>query len=234
MKPKILFIEDELDLGKVVKQYLEISEFDVDWQLNGKAALEQFKQHKSEYQILLIDVSMPEMDGFEFAEKVINMEPNIPFLFLTARNEKADRLRGLKIGADDYISKPFDIDEVVLRIKNIIKRNNFQVSEPVNRPVIERGDVSFYKDSLQLFIAGQKEITLTPREAELLDHLFKNENRILKRENILTQLWGENDYFLGRSLDVFVSRLRKHLNRSNYVSINNIYGVGFVFTVKES
>src|ERR1700712_4604449 len=141
MKPKILLVEDELDLGKVVKQYLEISDFEVDWELNGKAALEQFKRHKNEYQILLIDVSMPEMDGFEFAERVVNIEPNIPFLFLTARNEKADRLHGLKIGADDYISKPFDIDEVVLRIKNIIKRNNFQGSEPINRPVIERGDV---------------------------------------------------------------------------------------------
>lgn len=234
MKTKILLVEDELDLGKVVKQYLEISDFEVDWMLNGKTALEQFKLHRNEYHILLIDVSMPEMDGFEFATRVVKIDPNIPFLFLTARNEREDRLQGLKIGADDYISKPFDIDEVVLRIRNIIKRNNSQGNgEPFSRPVIERGDVSFYKDSLQLFIAGQNEITLTPREAELLEHLFKNENRILKRENILTQLWGENDYFLGRSLDVFVSRLRKHLSRSKHISINNVYGVGFVFTVKE-
>jgi DNA-binding response OmpR family regulator len=227
MKPKILLVEDEIDLGNVVKQYLEISDFEVDWMLDGKMAFEQLKAHHPKYQIALIDVSMPEMDGFELAEKMVRSGFNLPFLFLTARNERKDRLHGLKIGADDYISKPFDVDELVLRIKNIIKRN--AGPEPVNRSLVTLGDVQFYKDSLKLVIAGQKEIILTPREAELLDYLFRNENRILKREEILTQLWGENDYFLGRSLDVFISRLRKHLNVSSCISIDNVYGVGFVF-----
>jgi len=111
----------------------------------------------------------------------------------------------------------------VLRIKNIIKRN--AGAELVNRSLVTLGDVQFYKDSLKLVIAGRKEIILTPREAELLNYLFCNENRILKREEILTQLWEKNDYFLGRSLDVFVSRLRKHLNASNCISIDNVYGV---------
>jgi DNA-binding response OmpR family regulator len=230
MKTSILLVEDEIDLGNVVKQYLEIMDFEVDWKLNGKLALEHFILHKNKYDILLIDVSMPEMDGFELANHILKINKHTPFLFLTARNEKKDRLHGLKIGADDYISKPFDVDELVLRIKNIIKRNGKPEAE--SRSLITSGDVRFLKDSLKLFIRDQKEITLTPRESELLEYLFKNENRILKREEILNQLWGEDDYFLGRSLDVFISRLRKYLSKSNCISINNVYGVGFVFNVK--
>ncbi|MHA4810660.1 response regulator transcription factor [Flavitalea flava] len=230
MAPKILLIEDEIDLGNVVKQYLEIVGFEVDWAQNGRIALECLEKNPQKYQIALIDVSMPEMDGFELAGRIVKTGMNLPFLFLTARNEKSDRMHGLKIGADDYISKPFDVDELVLRIRNIIKRSTNV--DNINRSLIVRGDVQFNKDSLKLFIRGQKEITLTPREAELLGYLFNHENRILKREEILTQLWGENDYFLGRSLDVFISRLRKHLNLSSCISINNVYGVGFIFNVE--
>lgn len=234
MKPRILLVEDETDLGNVVRQYLEIMDFEVDWCRNGKAALEKFQQYPAVYSILLIDVSMPEMDGFELATLILKINPKIPFLFLTARNEKADRLNGLKIGADDYITKPFDIDELVLRIRNIIRRNNQSAGppEPAQRSLIERGDVKFHKDTLQLVIGRESPITLTPRESELLEFLFSNENRVLKREEILTRLWGENDYFLGRSLDVFISRLRKHLNKSFHISITNVYGVGFVFNVQ--
>jgi DNA-binding response OmpR family regulator len=230
MKSRILLVEDEIDLGNVVKQYLEIMDFEVDWSKDGKAALSQFQANYGRYDILLIDVSMPEMDGFELANKIMKLNQQVPYLFLTARNERSDRLYGLKIGADDYITKPFDIDELVLRIKNIIKRNSSH-SEASNRTIIERGDVKFHKDTLKLIIGSHAAIILTPREAELLEFLFNNENRILKREEILTRLWGENDYFLGRSLDVFISRLRKHLNRSNNISITNVYGVGFVFNV---
>ncbi len=230
MKTRILLVEDEKDLGNVVKQYLEIMDFSVAWMHNGKSALEYFKVNKHSIDILLIDVSMPEMDGFDLANHIVKINKEMPFLFLTARNEKSDRLRGLKIGADDYIIKPFDIDELVLRIKNIMRRNS--KAEIPDRAIIKRGDVRFLKDSLQLFIKDQKEISLTPRESELLDYLFKNENLILKREEILNQLWGEDDYFLGRSLDVFISRLRKHLSKSDHISINNVYGVGFVFSVK--
>lgn len=223
-------IEDEKDLGNVVRQYLEISDFEVDWVMNGRAAYDKVKAQGDQYQIALIDVSMPEMDGFELAEKIVRLGLKLPFLFLTARNERTDRLHGLQLGADDYISKPFDVDELVLRIRNIIKRNAGPVD--MNRSVIVRGDVQFYKDSLKLVIGSRKEIVLTPREAELLNYLFSNENRILKREEILVQLWGANDYFLGRSLDVFISRLRKHLSASEVISIDNVYGVGFVFNVR--
>jgi DNA-binding response OmpR family regulator len=232
MKSKILLVEDEVDLGNVVKQYLEMSDFDVDLFLNGRTAFEQLKAGREKYQMALIDVSMPEMDGFELADRIIEMGIRLPFLFLTARNERADRLHGLEIGADDYISKPFDVDELVLRMINIIKRSTNNVA--TDPSLIERGDVRFYKDSLKLLIEGEEEIILTPKESELLDFLFRNENRILKREEILTRLWGENDYFLGRSLDVFISRLRKYLNKSHCIRINNVYGVGFVFNISNS
>lgn len=233
MKTKVLLVEDEVDLGNVVKQYLEISDFEVDWLQNGKLAYEQIKKDPRYYHIVLIDVSMPEMDGFELAEKIVSLGHDIAFLFLTARNEKSDRLHGLKLGADDYISKPFDVDELVLRIRNIIRR--IPAATPATgRAAIIRGDIQFYKDTLKLHIGRQKEIVLTPRESELLDYLFRNANRILRREEILTQLWGQNDYFLGRSLDVFISRLRKHLSISKFISIDNVYGVGFVFNVREN
>lgn len=233
MKPSILLVEDEVDLGNVVKQYLEIMEFTVDWSRDGKAALAQFQAHQNKYDILLIDISLPGMDGFQLATNVVQLNPQTPFLFLTARNERADKLHGLKIGADDYITKPFDIDELVLRIRNIIKRHAGNTESSQQRSLVKRGDVQFHKEALKLLIGEQPAIMLTPREAELLEFLFNNENRILKREEILTRLWGENDYFLGRSLDVFISRLRKHLSKSAYVSISNVYGVGFVFNVRE-
>jgi DNA-binding response OmpR family regulator len=231
MNAKILLVEDEIDLGNVVKQYLEIVGFEVDWAKNGKLAFDQLQQLHSSYQLIIIDVSMPVMDGFELANRIFEAGIQIPFLFLTARNEKADRLYGLKIGADDYISKPFDVDELVLRIKNIIRR--YAATETPQRPIITRGDVAFNKDSLRLSIKHSNDIILTPREAELLLYLFEHENKILRRENILVQLWGKNDYFLGRSLDVFISRLRKHLNNSNCIRIENVYGVGFIFRVQE-
>jgi len=231
MNAKILLVEDEIDLGNVVKQYLEIVGFEVDWAKNGKLAFDQLQQLHSSYQLIIIDVSMPVMDGFELANRIFEAGIQIPFLFLTARNEKADRLYGLKIGADDYISKPFDVDELVLRIKNIIRR--YAATETPQRPIITRGDVEFNKDSLRLSIKHSNDIILTPREAELLLYLFEHENKILPRENILVQLWGKNDYFLGRSLDVFISRLRKHLNNSKCIRIENVYGVGFIFRVQE-
>lgn len=231
MNAKILLVEDEIDLGNVVKQYLEIVGFEVDWAKNGKLAFDQLQQLHSSYQLIIIDVSMPVMDGFELANRIFEAGIQIPFLFLTARNEKADRLYGLKIGADDYISKPFDVDELVLRIKNIIRR--YAATETPQRPIITRGDVEFNKDSLRLSIKHSNDIILTPREAELLLYLFEHENKILRREDILVQLWGKNDYFLGRSLDVFISRLRKHLNNSKCIRIENVYGVGFIFRVQE-
>ena len=230
MKSRILLIEDETDLGNVVKQYLEVMDFEVDWCQNGREAFDRFRDAPEYYHLLLVDVRLPEMDGFELASNITRINDKISFLFLTARSEKSDRLNGLKIGADDYITKPFDIDELVLRIRNIIRRRQ-GIHSSSKTPELGIGPVRFFKESLKL-VVNQKEVTLTPREAELLEFLFRNPNRVLKREEILVQLWGENDYFLGRSLDVFISRLRKHLGNNEFITITNIYGVGFVFNIK--
>jgi DNA-binding response OmpR family regulator len=232
MALNILLVEDEHDLGNVVKQYLEINGFIVTWCLTGVQAQDRLLVSRNAFDLLLIDVSMPGMDGFELAAKINELQQRTPFLFLTARNERGDRLRGLKLGADDYIVKPFDIDELVLRIKNIVRRNQSAAVEPTGRPFLVKGDVRLYRSALTISIGGSEEVTLTSREAQLLEYLFHHENVVIKREDVLSELWGESDYFLGRSLDVFISRLRKHLSPSTSVSINNIYGVGFMFSVK--
>lgn len=232
MKERILLVEDETDLGNVVKQYLEVMEFEVTWCKNGREAYETFRADPKGFEIVLIDIRLPEMDGFELAEHIIRLNGEASFLFLTARSEKSDKLYGLKIGADDYITKPFDIDELVLRIRNIIRRK--KTGTPTGSSTITIGDVVYNKDSLQLTIGNNKPASLTAREAELLEYLMQNPDKVLRREEILTQLWGENDYFLGRSLDVFISRLRKHLSASTYISINNVYGVGFIVSLKKT
>ena len=232
MKHKILFVEDQEDLGSLVKQYLEAMNFEVYWCLNGKDAFKTFQKKKQLIDISIIDIQLPAMNGFELAELIIKEDSSVPFIFLTARNEKKDRIKGLQLGADDYISKPFDIDELVLRIKNIIKRKHPpEHEEEQAQNDLAIGDIILHKDLLRLSIKAGKPITLTMREAELLQYLCDHPNKVLRREDILVQLWGENDYFLGRSLDVFISRLRKLLQQSDKVSIDNIYGVGFVFNV---
>jgi two-component system response regulator TrcR len=233
IKTRILLVENEVDLGNVIKQYLEVVDFEVVWRTDGRKAFETFKANPALYDILLIDVNLPGMDGFELANNVVKTGSNASFLFLTARSEKSDRLHGLKIGADDYITKPFDIEELVLRIKNIVKRKQPGVETDL-RPlsILEVGNAIFDVDQMKLIIGNNKEFFLTERESELLQYLLKNSNRIIKREEILTQLWGANDYFFGRSLDVFISRLRKYLAGVQHISITNIYGVGFILNTK--
>lgn len=221
----ILFVEDEIDLGNVVRQYLEVMDANVTWCTNGKDALTTFQANPGAFDILLLDIGLPQMDGFQLARAILKIAPDTCFLFLTARKEKSDRLEGLNIWADDYITKPFDIDELVLRIRNIIRRRSGPA--PVVNSV-KIGDVQYFKDSLKLCIPGKKDVTLTPREAELFEYLFGQRNRVVKREDILVQLWGDNDYFLGRSLDVFISRLRKLLQHSRQVTIENVYGLGYI------
>ncbi|SEW52543.1 response regulator transcription factor [Chitinophaga arvensicola] len=230
MKHHILLVEDETDLGNVVKQYLELMDFSVEWLQSGQAALEAITAKPQAWHIVLIDINLPEMDGFELAQALVKIQPGLPFLFLTARGEKKDRLYGLKIGADDYIVKPFDVDELVLRIKNILKRNQIVNSVAMSN-AIELGGMRFHKDSLKLVAPNGKETILTPLESDLLLHFYHNSNKVIRREDILHQVWGANDYFVGRSLDVFVSRFRKYFQGNENISIRNIYGIGFMFSL---
>lgn len=232
MTKKILFAEDSYDLGNLTKQYLEMKGFEIEWYVDSGEALRAFRQHPKDFALCLLDVQMPNKSGFELAREVSRINDSVPFVFLTARTEKQDRLLGLDIGAADYITKPFDIDELVLRIRNIIKRAGGQITEKAT-PAILIGDVIYNKEQLTLTLPDSKITTLTLRESELLEYFLNNKNKRVKKEEILLALWGENDYFLGRSFDVFLSRLRKILSSSSNVRIGNVYGAGYIFTVTE-
>ena len=226
-KVKVLLAEDDLDLGNILAQYLEMQDFNVVLVRDGGEAWESFQKYP--YDICILDVMMPVMDGYELAEKIRKHSPSIPFLFLTAKSLKEDRIRGLKIGADDYICKPFEVDELVLRIHNILKRSGSPVEQ--EEEVFEIGSSLF--NYQELMIHGRNEShKLTLKEGMLLKYLLQHQNRLVKREEILTQVWGENDYFLGRSMDVFVSRLRKYLASEESVSIETVRGTGFIFRLR--
>ncbi len=227
MKTRILYVEDESDLGNVTKQYLEMMGFDVYWALDGTSALKAYGQEQ--YDISIIDIQLPDTDGFALAKQIGQINEQAQFLFLTARNMKEDKIQGLQLGAFDYVTKPFDVDELVLRIRNFVNRQmrfaNSSREHAKNEIFID--DVKLDLKLLSLSIGDSFTTTLTLRELELLTFLYKQRNQIVKREEILLHIWGDNDYFLGRSLDVFISRLRKVLSRSNSVKIENVYGVGF-------
>ncbi|MFB2121401.1 response regulator transcription factor [Parapedobacter sp. 2B3] len=235
MNPKLLYIEDEVDLGNVTKQYLEAMNFDVTWCLDGKSAYQEYLRQEMAYSLVIIDIQLPDFNGFDLAQRILTHDRNAYFLFLTARKEKQDRLLGLDMGAMDYITKPFDIDELVLRIRNIVRRKSVVMeAEPVT-DTIEIGNITLNKESLSLSVDGRVKTTVTLREAELLEYLYTHRNTIVKREDLLIRFWGENDYFMGRSLDVFISRLRKLLRYSSSgIRIENSYGVGFILSVPSS
>lgn len=217
---KILLAEDDIDFGNILSQYVSLSGYEVTLARNGREAWNLF--HESRPDICILDVMMPEMDGFTLAEKLRAEEPGIPFIFLTAKSLREDMVRGLKLGADDYITKPFDPEMLVLRINNILRR----VYAVVEDEYTIAGTTLRY-NSLELITPGGKE-KLTLREAQLLRHLMMNRNRSLTREQILTEIWGQDDYFLGRSMDVFISRLRKYLAPDRGIALRTLRGVGFV------
>ena len=234
MNEKILFVEDEQDLGSLVQHYLETKGFVVDWHTNAKSAYTALKSNGEQYCLCLLDIQMPGKSGFDLAENISALNPNMPFIFLTARGEKKDRLRGLDLGAVDYITKPFDIDELVLQLRNIIKLAHSRSRETENeQDVFLIGDIKYDKQRLTLACADVEVTFLTLRESELLEYFIRNKNKRIRKEDILINLWGENDYFYGRSLDVFISRLRKIMASSKKVSISNVYGVGYVFNVTD-
>ena len=217
----ILLVEDDMDLGNLLSQYLDLQGFSTILAADGFEGLARFTEQ--EFDICVLDIMMPGMDGFTLAKKIRKINPDIPFLFLTAKSQKEDRIKGLKLGADDYICKPFEVDELILRIKNILKRIG-----RIQPETYSLGQSEFSFSDLQLTSGGEKH-SLTLKEAELLRYFLNNTNMVLKREEILSELWGENDYFLGRSMDVFVSRLRKYLAQDKKIRIETVRGVGFIF-----
>jgi DNA-binding response OmpR family regulator len=222
----ILLVEDDIDLQKVLAQYLELSGFTVHAANHGKHGLELFQKHHTD--LCILDVMMPVMDGFTLAGEIRSLDPAMPIVFLTAKNQKEDRLKGLKIGADDYITKPFEAEELVLRLHNILRRVGKEKEGLVQTASIGNLQISYN----ELIIRdNDNSYNLTPRESELLRYLMDRPNTLLTREQILEELWGQNDYFLGRSMDVFISRLRKYLQSEPSVSLETKRGVGFIFKI---
>jgi DNA-binding response OmpR family regulator len=224
-KPKILYVEDDETLSFVTSDNLSLNGYDVFHYLDGEAAIVAFSERP--FDLCLLDVMLPKKDGFTLAAEIRKKNPEIPIIFLTAKSMKEDRIAGLKIGADDYITKPFSIEELILKIEIFLKRKFINIKQASKYSI---GKLLF--DYKNLTIAnGEVEKTLTQREADLLKLLIENKNNVIKREEILERVWGQNDYFLGRSMDVFISRLRKYLSDDPVLKIDNIHGVGFKLVV---
>ena len=219
---KILLAEDDVDLGNVLSHFLKASGYSVTLANDGLEAFSIYKEFRPD--ICLLDVMMPGMDGFTLASKIKKENNDIPIVFLTAKNQKEDRITGLKLGGDDYITKPFEVEELLLRIKNILRRVGDQMPE-----ILRINNVSLVQNKLS---TSKKEYRLTHKEAELIQLLYANKNKILKREEILKELWGEDDYFMGRSMDVFMSRIRKYFAGEPNISLETVRGIGYIFNVK--
>ena len=218
---KILYVEDDATLGFVTKDNLEQEDFNVTLITNGLKAKKEFNSNF--YDICVIDVMLPELDGFTLAEYIRSKNSQIPIIFVTAKSLQEDKLKGLKIGADDYITKPFSMEELILKINIFLKRKFINDDSPEIENV---GSFSFDLSNLTL-IQGDLKIKMTQREGELLYELLKKKNQVIQRKELLEKIWGKEDYFLGRSMDVFISRLRKHLSGDENIKIENIHGVGF-------
>lgn len=226
-KIKLLLAEDDLQLGFIIRDNLEEAGFEVINCPDGELAWEYYQKKKPDCCIL--DVNMPYKDGYTVAKKIRSKNDVIPILFLTAKSLEEDKLKGFAAGADDYILKPFSMKELLSRINVFLRRNKMLVRQS---PVSYRfGSIVFIPGEL-LLKAGGEDIVLTMREKELLEFLCLHPNQVLKREEILVHVWGKNDFFLGRSMDVFMARLRKHLAAEPLLTIETIHGVGYRFTIE--
>ncbi len=222
-KYKILLCEDDQNLGMVLKNYLELNDYDVTLERDGRLGLAAFQREK--FDICLLDVMMPNMDGFTLAEEIRDVDPDIPLFFLSAKTMKEDIIQGYKLGADDYITKPFDSEVLLLKIKAILKRNEELTKESENIE-FDLGKYHFNPKLRQLIVDGRTQ-TLSPKENELLKMLAEHKNDLLPRERALKKIWGSDTYFNGRSMDVYIAKLRKYLKEDTNIEIVNIHGNGF-------
>ena len=226
-KQHIFLLEDDLSFGSVLKSYLELNDFKVTWIDDGKYAIDKFRN--SEFQICILDVMLPNVDGFTVGTEIRKINKEIPMVFLTAKALKEDILKGYNIGADDYITKPFDTEVLLCKVQAIIKR---QSTEPVVEEVIFTIGSYQFDSKLRTIIRDQTKQKLSPKEADLLKLLCLNKNELLPRETALRKIWGDDGYFTARSMDVFITKLRKYLADDPTVEIKNIHGSGFLLEVK--
>src|SRR5246500_5763098 len=222
-KNKVLLVEDDTNFGQVLKNYLELNDFVVELARDGILGLAAFRREK--FDICLLDVMMPNMDGFTLAEEIRDIDPDVPLFFLSAKTMKEDIIQGYKLGADDYITKPFDSEVLLLKIKAILKRNDDLNKESDNKE-FEMGTYHFNPKLRELSHKGQTQ-TLSPKENELLKMLAEHMNDLLPREQALKKIWGSDAYFNGRSMAVYIANLRKYLKDDTQIEIVNIHGNGF-------
>ena len=230
MKPRILYVEDDESLGLLTRDQLEDAGFDLLWLKLGTEAnaLTDFNV----FDLIILDINLPGINGFEIAVKIRQHSESIPILFLSARSLSEDRIYGLQIGADDYMIKPFQIKELILKIQIFLKRKAIQ-KEADSLDPIQIGHYKLDKKNLSLISLDGAIKRMTSKEAELLSYLARHANQLIKRSQLLIDVWGNDDYFLGRSMDVFISRLRKYLSGDDRIKIEAIHGVGFQFICPE-
>ncbi len=229
MAQKILLVEDDPCFGSVLKSYLELTDYEVTLCVNGNEGLEAFRKEK--YDICLLDVMMPEMDGFTLGKKIREVDASVPFVYITAKNLKEDMKQGYEIGADDYVVKPFDSEVLILKIKAILSRRKYDEAEPKLK-FINIGEYVFNTE-LRTISKNDEQIKLTPKEARLLELLYHHRDGLLPRDKALNEIWGTNDYFTARSMDVYVTKLRKYFKEDDKIKIENVHGSGFRLVIEE-
>lgn len=221
-KAKVLLAEDDTSLAFVIKDNLEEAGYEVVWCSDGQTAWQQFQ--KIDFDICLLDVMMPAKDGFTVAKKIRQKSDVVPVLFLTAKSMEQDKLEGFKAGGDDYITKPFSMEELLMRMDVFLRRTKKMHFEKAHEFNLGRMRFSFADLKIH---DGDKVISLTQREADLLNFFCQHTNKVLKREEVLLSVWGKDDYFLGRSMDVFITKLRKHFKEDPSIILETIHGIGF-------
>lgn len=232
MLPKytLLLVEDDRSLGYLLTEYLKMKNFEIQWATDGKCALNLLeKQH---FDLCILDVMMPEIDGYTLAGEIKKIYPDTPFIFLTSKSMKIDAMKGLNLGALDYIRKPIDEEELVMRLEILLKRGGTSSVHQESNPLYYLGKYKFSPKN-QLLIYNNKEQQLTQRESDLLLMLVKSRGQLCKHKEILDALWGKNDYFNRKSLSVFITRLRKYLAEDSDIHIENVHNQGFVLKIPD-
>jgi DNA-binding response OmpR family regulator len=228
MKISILLAEDDINLGFVISDQLRAEGYHVSLTTDGVEALKRFNEQP--YHLCIFDVMMPKKDGFTLARDIRQINSDVPILFLTAKSMTEDKIEGFNAGGDDYLTKPFSVEELNLRIKSLLKRVNIRTEIPEEK-VFNVSEFIFDTENLTITLGGNVQ-SLTKKEAQILKILYKFKNQVLPREVILNTVWGQDDYFVGRSLDVFITKLRKYLKEDETIQILNIHGVGFKLEIK--
>ena len=227
-KNTILLAEDDQNLGGILKSYLEAKGYQTNLSVDGKEALENFK--RGDFNFCILDVMMPVMDGFTLAKEIRKIDKDIPILFLTAKAMQEDKIAGFEVGADDYLTKPFSMEELLLRIKAILRRYNEAKEKKPENSIFEFGGYNFDYNRQILTFKGEEQ-KLTSKEAELLKLLCENLNNVLDRSVALNKIWYDDSYFNARSMDVYITKLRKYLKDDDNVNLINVHGVGFKLVV---